>query len=188
MINSTTAEFCNLDSKCYQARINFMKQEVAPYIKSTKDIDNGLICEFGGSPELLETLNELVSMERQCCPSLTWEIKHVDSDIHLSVTGAESGVLRNALSITDVNQNPSKYKRVTKAGGLAFLISAIVCCTIPAALVLLFGIGVGSSFLFLESPLWIVVIAIALVVPTWLYLGRKKSGYGNCRNCGDTQR
>lgn len=56
-----------------------------------RELDNGIQYRFPGDPETLRLIQEWVSMERLCCPFLTFAVKagHVNEPVYLELTGNE---------------------------------------------------------------------------------------------------
>lgn len=55
------------------------------------ELENGYQYQFPGDAETLRLISEWVSMERKCCPFLTFSViaSHVDEPILLQLTGNE---------------------------------------------------------------------------------------------------
>jgi len=71
---------------------------------STTELDHGYRYTFPGDAETLRLVNEWVSMERRCCPFLTFSVivKSEDEPILLQLTGSKEA---KAFLQTDIQAN-----------------------------------------------------------------------------------
>ncbi|TMV45187.1 hypothetical protein FE783_30390 [Paenibacillus mesophilus] len=70
------------------------------------ELENGYQYQFPGDTVTLRLINEWVSMERKCCPFLTFSViaSHIDEPVLLQLTGNEEA---KAFLRTDIQSNKS---------------------------------------------------------------------------------
>jgi hypothetical protein len=68
------------------------------------ELENGYQYQFPGDPETLRLINEWVSMERKCCPFLTFSViaRNQEEPVLLQLTGNEEA---KAFLRTDIQSN-----------------------------------------------------------------------------------
>jgi len=82
---------CNLTGPELQERRRTVLQQVRSAVVEMKELENGYAYCFRSQPELVTELAQLIDLERQCCPFLTFRLT-IAADtgpIWLGMTGPE---------------------------------------------------------------------------------------------------
>ncbi len=75
MASDDFAQICNLPGEELEKRRAMIKTEIAPHVRGTEELPNGLAWEFARSPALRARLERLVALEQQCCGGLEWRLE-----------------------------------------------------------------------------------------------------------------
>lgn len=70
-----SAQVCNLPSEALAERRAMIKAEIAPYVRRTEELPNGLAWEFDQNPAMRARLEQLIELERRCCGGLEWSLQ-----------------------------------------------------------------------------------------------------------------
>jgi hypothetical protein len=84
------AAICTLSPERLQERLAWIRDEILPHAQRSERLANGLAWELEAAPGLVEKLDRLVALERECCDGI--EIVRKD--------GARTGWIR--LEVRDV--------------------------------------------------------------------------------------
>jgi hypothetical protein len=167
---------CTLSAAELDERLAWLRAEILPYAVTSESHANTVAWEFDDAPGLGAKLDQLVALERECCsgiefvhtPSATparhrLEVRGVDPQaLVFAALAPESEPPLPSTGPTALKTNVGHLpRRLAKAVGFGALMSALVCCVLPAALAGLFGATVAAPFVALDDP---AVIAAGLVV------------------------
>jgi hypothetical protein len=96
-------EFCNMpimeipitcsltEAQLAEHRLTVLDSVRDAVVKTTR-LPDGYAYEFSKSPIILERVQQLVTLERQCCGFLTFEVLHSNDSIRLKITGPEKAI------------------------------------------------------------------------------------------------
>jgi hypothetical protein len=91
MIDTKISIACSLtDSELQQRRANFL-DKVAAHLTGSEELENGFSFRFSLRPGFLQDLAEVIDLERQCCPFLTFRtiLQAGETSVVLEATGPE---------------------------------------------------------------------------------------------------
>ena len=183
MTTATIDSICSLDGERLEDRLRMIRRELLPNVQKTRELPNGVIYEFEASPEMGARLEAFVEFERTCCSSLGWSVHQDGSRLELHVDGVDARAFRSRIEHGSGPAEASPISRAAKAVGLGVGGSFLVCCVLPVGLALGMGAAVATPFMFLDDPLWIGAGSLALAIPAWLFLGRKRKATGSDAGC-----
>jgi len=179
---------CSLPENEQKSRIIYFQQEFLPKAKRIVVLPDGRTWEFENNGDLRGKLEDLVTFERQCCPSLDWDIS-VDENtkrIRLSVTGLDphSSFFKQLEETTIKPPENIHFNNAVKAGSIGLAVSLIVCCLVPFVLALVAGTAVALPLSSsLDNPIVIIGTAAAIGIAVWFFITRKTKTEGS-KGCG----
>ena len=151
---------CSLPPADLEERIAFIRSEILPRATSQQSDARGTQFEFPNEPELAAQLRALVDFERECCPSLEWELQEEAQRLTLRVGGLDpaSPLLR---AVDPALGRMPRWRSAIRAGGLGLAASFLLFCVLPIALVAWLGADVAAGLLGLDNP-WIIAAGTVL--------------------------
>jgi hypothetical protein len=164
---------CNLPAEDREARLAMIRREILPLAERRERLPDGLRFEFAYGPPLERTLDQLVTFERGCCGSLSWEATRPAEDrLRLTVRGLSPG--SPLLELGETPRAPaSRLGRLLRSLGLGAAAALFVCCVLPIGLAAVAGASLAAPLAGLDQPLIIAVVAVTSAGVTWLWLGRR---------------
>lgn len=176
-------DVCSLDALSLQERLDFIRSEIAPLVVSREFGEGRAVWEFDESPQVRNSLEGLIELERDCCASWRFELGEAsDSDrLRLSVEGDGAGsalvkVLGDANSGDSGsvrNEATGNFGRALRAGGIGFFVSFAVCCLLPLAGAAVFGGSVLAAAVYLDTPLAIAIGTLGFGAIVWRLQSRR---------------
>lgn len=173
--NLDPAAVCTLSPDGLADRLAWVRQEILPHAAETVRLADGLAFELAHAPGLADRLDELIRLERDCCPGIVFErtASEAPDRLRFEVRGIDpdASVFR---SLRFANAGPPVGLRAAKAAGAGVLGSVLVCCILPIAAVAVLG-GAAAPLLALDSPLPIAGGALLAGSAAWWGFGRLHS-------------
>ena len=170
------ATVCTLSTDGMADRLAWIREEIVPHTVETVRLDRGLAFEVTRTPGLAEKLDELIRLERDCCPGIVFErvASETPDRMRVEVRGIDpDAAVFQSLHVR--NHEPAKGARLAKAAGVGVLGSVLVCCALPIAAVALLG-GAAAPLLSLDSPGPIAAGALLAGSGAWWSFGRYHRG------------
>jgi hypothetical protein len=155
------AAVCTLPPASLGERLAWIRAEILPHAIHSEQRPNGIVLELQDAPGLAAKLDQLVALERACCSDIVFEHRASTGGRRtLEVRGIDPGAAVFA-TLQVPGAPPRLGRRLAAALGLGTLLSLIVCCALPLALVALFGAAAAAPFAFLDDP-WMISGAVLL--------------------------
>ena len=85
MPSAPTPDVCSLPPESLQERLAWIRAEILPHVRRTRELPNGLVFEVARRPNLEARLERLVELERECCSGLDWTLESGSDPLQLSV-------------------------------------------------------------------------------------------------------
>jgi hypothetical protein len=148
----TAAIACFLDGNAYRARVARIRALMAQALSDRGRLETSIRLRFRLDAEVEANLKELVTLEQECCPFLTFALDKMPGEMVLSISGPESaaalldGAFGGALDCQAV-PTPARHRRTAwavTAGAITAAFGVATCCALPLALAL-FGLGTATS-------------------------------------------
>lgn len=177
---------CTLTPKSQREETRRFRAEIAPHVIGRERLKDGARLTFRSTPELRESIERLVELDKGCCTFLDHRVEDNGSQLTLEVTSEGSGVplAREFLSVL-APKTERRWGVGLKAGAL--IGACGLACTAP----FLFGavglgvLGVGAGAMLAEIvTLGLVVMAVGAY---WYYKRKKPlsvEGTPNENRCG----
>jgi len=166
---------CNLPEAEREDRLTLMRTQLMPKALQRERLANCAAWEFPVS--MRAELDELVRFERECCPTLGWELREKGSDqLRLEVTGLdpESELLTSMLG------DEGSKGGLLKSSLLGLSASFVVFCVLPIGAVALGGGALAASLSRLDNPYVIGAGALGFGAIAWFFDRRRKRAAGAC--------
>ena len=89
MVTSNIPIACSLSSAELQQRRSEVLLKIKSHVQQVQELDNGYAYRFHSTPERLDELTNLISLEHACCPFLRFclTVEPADGGISLELTG-----------------------------------------------------------------------------------------------------
>jgi hypothetical protein len=156
----TDAIACFLDGKAYHARVARIRVLMDQALIARERLETSVRLRFRCDAGVEKNLQELVALEQECCPFLTFALDTLPGEMVLTISGPESAaaLLDEAFGGTaacEAVQTPARHRRTAwavTAGALTAAFGVATCCALPLALAF-FGLGTVTSMTVLGA--WI---------------------------------
>jgi hypothetical protein len=148
----TDAVACFLDGQAYRTRVARIHALMEQALIARERLETSVRLRFRRTAGVETNLEELVALERQCCPFLVFELEKLPSEIVLTISGPESAAalldeaFGGAVACQPV-QTPALRRHTAwavTAGALTAAFGVAACCALPLALGI-FGLGTTTS-------------------------------------------
>jgi len=169
---------CSLSRAELEDRLAMIRKEILPHVKRTEDLPDGRAWEFEENPGMRAKLEQWVELERRCCGGLDWKLERLPSNqLRLAVLGAElgSGFFELLAEPAKAAEPGGRLARLAKSGGVGLGGALLVCCVLPQAVLAVAGAAVAAPLLALDRPLPLIAVSLAMAVPVWLLIGRRRA-------------
>jgi hypothetical protein len=184
------AEVCTLSPEGLSERMAWIRDEILPHARRRERLASGLAWELDAGPGLVEKLDHLVALERECCSGIVFERMNgpQPGQLRLEVRGIDPGApVFRALDVQH-EDGDTRGTRLAKAGGLGFLAALVACCALPLVASALVGGAAAASLARLDAPWAIALGTLSVSAAAWWRLGRRAksraSSDGTNRRCG----
>lgn len=67
------AKVCTLSARGLGERVAWIRDEILCHARHTQRLESGLAWELDGSPGVVEKLDQLIALERECCSGIVFE-------------------------------------------------------------------------------------------------------------------
>lgn len=176
------AEVCTLSPEGLAERIAWVRREILPHAIHSERLPTGIAWELDAAPGLVEKLDRLVTLERECCDGIVFE--HGRSAQPGRLRLEVRGVNPDAEAFRSLREPPAKGvpsgSRLAKAAGIGFVASLAVCCALPLVAGVIFGGAFATAVARLDQPWLIALVSIALGAVAWWWLGRRARSSAGC--------
>ena len=171
------ASGCSLSPEALQGRLSWIRDEILPHAVTTERADDGITWELDDAPGLAARLDQLVALERQCCPGL--QLAHATDPStgrrRLQVAGIDpDAAIFTSLQVEAKRRSPLGG-RVAKAAGFGAVASLLLCCVIPLSAAAILGTAAATDFKQLENPVVLAGFALVFGVAVFAWLGRRRA-------------
>jgi hypothetical protein len=69
-------------------RYGVLREELSAARRGAREVENGYTFRYPGDPQVFLELAEWITLERRCCPFLTFTVEfHSDGEIELTLSG-----------------------------------------------------------------------------------------------------
>lgn len=156
----TDATACFLDGNAYRERVARIRALMAQALIARDRLATSVRLRFRLDAGVETNLKELVALEQECCPFLTFALDTLPGEMVLTISGPESAaaLLDDAFGGTAACEavptpvrHPHTALAVT-AGALTAAFGVATCCALPLALAF-FGLGTAASLTMIGA--WI---------------------------------
>ena len=172
------AEICTLPPEDLTERLAWVRAEILPHAIETVRLQRGLAFELTPVPGLVEKLDRLIELERECCSGIDFErlASATPGGLRLEVRGIDpDAAIFQSLGVPEA-QAPVRA-RIAKAAGIGALGSLVVCCVLPGAAVAVLG-AAAAPLTSLDGPGPIAAGALIGGTVAWRWLGRRRTRAG----------
>ncbi len=168
-------DVCDLPTEALQDRLAMIRRGILPLATRREALSDGMVFEFKHAPAIQKTLEDFTEFERECCSSLTWNVRAIPGEmLRFSVQGLPpTSDFFRVIDGPGEAAAPGLLKRLTQAAGLGAGSALLLCCVLPMGVVALTGAAVAAPLAKLDDPMVISAGAAILAVPAWLWLGRR---------------
>ena len=112
------ADICTLPPRDRADRLAWVRGEILPHAAETVRLEDGLAIELNASPALIEKVDRLIALERDCCAGIRFE-RHSSATpgrVCFEIHGVDPNAsLLRALGAPEAN--PANRARLAKAAG-----------------------------------------------------------------------
>ncbi len=168
------AEICTLPPRDRADRIAWVRGEILPHAAETMRLEDGLAIELNASPALVEKVDRLIALERECCAGIRFE-RHSSATpgrVRFEIHGVDPNAsMLRALGAPEANS--ANGARVATAAGAGLALSLFVCCIVPIAAGALVG-AAAAPLAALDGPIPIAAGSLVGGAGAWLWLGRRR--------------
>lgn len=151
MTDASTAIACNLTKPDLRNRKELLRSKLSPFLTQALYTAGTSQLVFSKPNVTKEMLEDMIVLERECCPFFSFEISETSSHLQLNVTGPEGSedMVRDFFSMnndkacgcTGSNKaSPSKRKYA-----FGFITLCAIGCAVPPTLATLGLIGVATG-------------------------------------------
>lgn len=168
------AEVCTLPRDGLGQRMAWIRDEILPHARRTERLESGLAWELDLAPGLVEKLDHLIALERECCRGIVFERTDasVPGRLRLEVRGIDpDAAVFRALRVQR-EDGRARWVHLAKAGGLGVLVSYVVCCVLPLVAAALVGSAAAAPLVWLDQPWLIGLGALPATAVAWWWLRR----------------
>jgi mercuric ion transport protein len=156
----TDAVACFLDGESYRARVARIQALMEQALISRQRFKTSVRMRFHLRGGVEENLEELVGLERECCPFLTFELNKQPGEMVLTICGPESAseLLDDAFggaAACPAVETPALERRTAwavTAGAITAALGVAMCCALPLALA---AFGLGTATFMTRIGAWI---------------------------------
>jgi hypothetical protein len=92
LTNGTDQVACTLSTTDMAAQARRWDQLIAQAMTSSSQTTDGIRLRFRNEPSVQAELDQLVAVERQCCPWASWTVRSNDSELVLEARATGLGV------------------------------------------------------------------------------------------------
>lgn len=148
----TDAVACFLDGNAYRTRVARIRALMAQALIARERLGTSVHMRFRLDAGVEANLKELVALEQECWPFLTFALDTLPGEMVLTISGPESAAallddaFGGALACQAV-QTPTRHRHTAwavTAGALTAAFGVATCCALPLALAF-FGLGTAAS-------------------------------------------
>jgi mercuric ion transport protein len=152
MPENTDVIACVLDGQAYRTRVARIHTLMEHALISRERLATSVRLRFRLDAGVQENLEELVALERECCPFLVFALEKRPGEMVLTISGPESAAalldeaFGGAEACQAVNTPALRHHTVwaVTAGALIAAFGVAACCALPLALAV-FGLGTATS-------------------------------------------
>ena len=188
------ADVCTLSPERQISRLEMIRREILPEVRSQHLLENGISWSFDATPALRAKLERLAEPERECCASLQID---VDEDpetgaLRFRMLGADprSGLF-DPLRVDLTNERAGAggtLKRLLKSAGSGVIGSVFLFCVVPIGITTLVGASLAAPLLMLDNPWAIAGGAVAIGFGIWMFetrrARRRRTAAAEAGGCG----
>jgi mercuric ion transport protein len=143
---------CVLDGRAYRTRVARIHALMDQALIARERLELSVRMRFRRAAGVEADLEELVALERQCCPFLAFAVEKRSGEMVLTISGPESAsALLDAAfgdaSACQVVNTPARRRHTAwavTAGALTAAFGVATCCALPFALATI-GLGTGTA-------------------------------------------
>ncbi len=169
------SQVCNLPEAEREDRLTLMRTQLMPKAVNHERLSDGAAWEF--PIDMRAELEDLVRFERECCPTLGWQLRAAGTDrLRLEVTGVDP----DSELLTTMLRNEGPKGGFLKSSLLGLSASFFVFCVLPIGAVALGGGALASSMSRFDNPYVIGGGALAFGALAWHFDRRRKRQTGAC--------
>ena len=181
------AEVCTLPRDGLGERMAWIRDEILPHARRTERLEFGLAWDLDMAPGLVEKLDHLIALERECCRGIVFARTQasVPGLLRFEVRGIDpDAAVFRALRV-EREGGRARWAHLAKAGGLGMLVSLVVCCVLPLLAAALVGSAAAAPLLLLDQP-WVIGLGAlaATAVARWWLSHRSAAGASASRTDG----
>ncbi len=189
---------CTLTEREQRARRQAIRETIATHLARVEDLLDGYLLRFEPRPGMRDAIQEFIALESQCCAFLRFALTQGEREHEwrLEVTGPEGSkaIVSGMIGQLDRRHAAAGALRRLVAGlgvpAAALGGAVLVCCALPALLLLVGLAGAGSALAAAEgSPAWwaavsIVAAASAMSWRAWKRRVARSTARSTSQDCG----
>jgi hypothetical protein len=151
MTDTSTAIACNLTEPDLRNRKEMLRSKLSPFLTQALYTAGTSRLVFSKPNVTKKMLEDMIFLERECCPFFSFELSEASSHFQLNVTGPEGSedMVRDFFSMnsdkacgcTGSNKTPSSKKKYA----FGFITLCAIGCAVPPTLATLGLIGVATG-------------------------------------------
>jgi hypothetical protein len=167
---------CSLSSDERRERRAMLQREIAPHVRRTTELANGLAWEFDRNAAVRAKLLHLIDLERRCCGGLAWSLEESPEarNLRLVVTGVDPrSELFAGFHAAGMPRTEGALARALRATGFGVGAALLVCCILPGAVALVAGAAVAAPLARLDDPVAIGTASVGAAALSWLWMRRR---------------
>lgn len=162
---------CTLTEREQRARRKAIRETIAMHLAVVEDLPDGHLLRFEPRPGMREAIEAFIALESQCCAFLRFALTEGEREHEwkLEVTGPEGSkaIVSGMLGQLDRGRAAAGAGRLRRlVPGLGVSAAALggavlVCCALPALLLLVGLGGAGSALAAAEgTPVWWAAVSV----------------------------
>ena len=151
MTDTPTAIVCNLREPDLRNRKKMLRCKLSPFLTQAFYTAGSSQLLFSKPNVTRKMLEELISLERECCPFFSFEVKETSSHFQLNVTGPEGSedIVRDFFSLNNDTAcgctGSDKTASAKKKYAFGFIALCAIGCAAPPTLATLGLIGAATG-------------------------------------------
>jgi len=181
----TIESLCDLPEDQRLDRIARVQREILPRVRVSEELADGFALEFDA--DMRERVEQLVTLERQCCSSIDWQVEEARSrpGVRLEVRGVDprrgafAELFGQAGNARADGPAAGSLTRVAKAGGIGVGAALLICCVLPIGAAAIGGAALAAPLAGLDQPVIIGATALAAGAFAWRR-GSKRAAESSC--------
>lgn len=184
MTDNSTAIVCNLTEPDARSRKAILRSNLKPYLIQSSYASGSSQLSFSKPAVTRKKLEQLIALERDCCPFFKFELSETNTHFQLHVTGPDGseGMVRDFFSTHAegecrcIESGQSSESGTTKKV-VGFISLCAIACAVPPTLAALGLVSVATGA-FIGRGIEVAVGALALIGLAYLLVQYAKTKRG----------